>query len=47
MRGHLWLGALLPLILLHAGFPPGHGLMAIMMWLFAIVYASGIFGAWL
>lgn len=48
MRGHLWLGALsLPLILLHAGFLFGHGLTAIMMWLFAIVYASGIFGAWL
>jgi hypothetical protein len=48
MRGHLWLGALtLPLILLHAGFLFGHGLTAIMMWLFALVYASGIFGAWL
>jgi len=48
MRGHLWLGALsLPLIVLHAGFLFGHGLTAIMMWLFAIVYASGIFGAWL
>jgi hypothetical protein len=48
MRGHLWLGALsLPLILLHAGFLFGHGLTAIMMWLFAIVYASGLFGAWL
>jgi hypothetical protein len=48
MRGHLWLGALsLPLILLHAGFLFGHGLTAIMMWLFAVVYASGIFGAWL
>ena len=48
MRGHLWLGALsLPLILLHAGFLFGHGLTAIMMWLFGIVYASGLFGAWL
>src|SRR4029078_9233090 len=48
MRGHLWLGALsLPLILLHAGFLFGHGLTAIMMWLFAIVYASGLLGAWL
>ena len=48
MRGHLWLGALtLPLILLHAGFLFGHGVTAIMMWLFAVVYASGVFGAWL
>lgn len=48
MRGHLWLGALsLPLILLHSGFLLGHGLTSIMMWLFVIVYASGVFGAWL
>lgn len=48
MRGHLWLGALsLPLILLHAGFLFGHGLTALMMWLFVVVYASGVFGAWL
>lgn len=48
MRGHLWLGALsLPLILLHAGFLFGHGLTSIMMWLFVLVYASGVFGAWL
>jgi hypothetical protein len=48
MRGHLWLGAAsLPLILLHSGFGFGHGLTAIVMWLFAIVYVSGVFGAWL
>src|SRR5881398_2746552 len=48
MRGHLWLGALsLPLILLHAGFLFGHGLASVLMWLFAVVYASGICGAWL
>jgi hypothetical protein len=48
MRGHLWLGALtLPLILLHSGFLFGHGLTSIMMWLFAVVYGSGLFGAWL
>jgi hypothetical protein len=48
MRGHLWLGALsFPLILLHAGFLWGHGLTSVMMWLFAGVYISGIFGAWL
>lgn len=48
MRGHLWLGALsLPLILLHAGFLFGHGLTSVLMWLFVVVYASGIYGAWL
>ena len=48
MRAHLWLGALsLPLILLHAGFLSGHGLTSVLLWLFAVVYASGIFGAWL
>ena len=46
MRAHLWLGALsLPLILLHAGFLLGHGLSAVLMWLFAAVYVSGFFGA--
>jgi hypothetical protein len=48
MRAHLWLGALsLPLILLHAGLLFGHGLTSVLMWLFAAVYASGVFGAWL
>ena len=48
MRAHLWLGALsLPLILLHAGFLFGHGLTSVLMWLFAAVYASGFFGAYL
>ena len=47
MRAHLWLGALsLPLIVLHAGFLFGHGLTSVLMWLFAIVYASGVFGAY-
>src|SRR5262245_16594255 len=47
MRGHLWLGALaFPLILLHAGFLFGHGLTAVLMWLFVFVYVSGFFGAW-
>src|SRR5258708_32768598 len=46
MRAHLWLGALsLPLILLHAGFLFGHGLTSVLMGLFVIVYASGVFGA--
>ena len=48
MRGHLWLGALsLPLILLHAGFLPGHGLTSWLMWIFVIVWTSGLAGAWL
>jgi hypothetical protein len=48
MRAHLWLGALsLPLILLHAGLLFGHGLTSVLMWLFVVVYASGVFGAWL
>jgi hypothetical protein len=48
MRAHLWLGALsLPLILLHAGFLFGHGLTSVLMWLFAVVYVSGFFGAYL
>lgn len=48
MRGHLWLGTLsLPLILLHAGFLFGYGLTSVLMWLFVIVWISGLFGAWL
>jgi hypothetical protein len=48
MRAHLWLGALsLPLVLLHAGFLFGHGLTSVLMWLFVVIYASGVFGAWL
>jgi hypothetical protein len=48
MRGHLWLGTLsLPLILLHAGFLFGHGLTSVLMWLFLVVWVSGLFGAWL
>jgi hypothetical protein len=48
MRGHLWLGALsLPIILLHAGFLFGHGLTSVLMWLFVVVYVSGVFGAYL
>ena len=48
MRGHLWLGVLsLPLIVLHAGSLSGHGLAAWLMWLFAVVWASGLVGAYL
>jgi hypothetical protein len=47
MRGHLWLGLLsLPLILLHAGLTFGVGLTSVLMWLFLIVMASGLAGAW-
>jgi hypothetical protein len=48
MRGHLWLGLLsLPLIVFHAGFTFGGGLTSVLMWLFVIVVASGLLGAWL
>jgi hypothetical protein len=48
MRGHLWLGVLsLPLIVFHAGFTFGGGLTSVLMWLFVIVVASGLYGAWL
>jgi hypothetical protein len=46
MRAHLWLGfAAFPLILLHGGFHFGGRLTSILMWLFIVVFASGIFGA--
>jgi hypothetical protein len=46
MRGHLWLGTLsFPLILFHAGFKFGFGLTNVLMWIFLIVFLSGIFGA--
>lgn len=48
MRGHLWLGTLsFPLIVLHSAFTFGHGLTSGLMWLFAIVWTSGLLGAWL
>jgi len=46
MRGHLWLGLLsFPLILLHGGFHFGGSLTRVLMWMFLIVFVSGIFGA--
>lgn len=46
MRGHLWLGiASLPIILFHAGFHMRGTLTMVLMILFFIVTASGIFGA--
>jgi hypothetical protein len=48
MRGHLWLGLLsLPLIVFHAGFTFGAALTSVLMWLFVVVIASGLVGAWL
>ncbi len=46
MRGHLWLGTLsFPIILFHAGFHFGIGLTRVIMWMFVVVFVSGIFGA--
>ncbi|MGH9710520.1 MAG: hypothetical protein ACRD37_08230, partial [Candidatus Acidiferrales bacterium] len=46
MRGHLWLGLVsLPIILFHAGFHMRGTLTLVLMILFFIVVASGIFGA--
>jgi hypothetical protein len=46
MRGHLWLGFIsFPLIFLHSGFRFGVGLTKGLMWLFLVVFISGIVGA--
>ncbi len=46
MRGHLWLGTLsFPLILFHSGFHFGVGLTKALMWMFVVVFVSGIVGA--
>ncbi|MGC2193612.1 MAG: ferric reductase-like transmembrane domain-containing protein [Terriglobales bacterium] len=46
MRGHLWLGLVsFPLILLHGGIHFGGSLTRVLMWLFILVFASGILGA--
>ena len=45
LRAHIWLGLLgFLLILFHAGFHWGQGLSALLMWLFALIVASGIYG---
>ena len=46
MRAHLWLGFLsYPLILLHGAFHFGGPLTRVMMWIFTVVFGSGILGA--
>jgi hypothetical protein len=46
MRGHLWLGTIsFPIILFHAGFRFGFGLTRVLMWIFLVVFVSGIVGA--
>jgi hypothetical protein len=45
MRAHIWLGLLsVPLLILHSGFRLGGELAAILMILFLVVIASGIWG---
>ena len=45
MRAHLWLGFLsFPLILFHSGFRFGVGLTKGLMWIFVVVFVSGIVG---
>jgi hypothetical protein len=45
LRAHVWLGlASLLAILMHSGFRWGHGLAAALMWIFAVIVISGIFG---
>jgi hypothetical protein len=45
LRAHIWLGLLsFLLILFHSGFRWGQGLAYLLMWLFAIIAASGILG---
>jgi len=46
MRAHLWLGFIsFPLIFFHSGFRFGVGLTRALMWLFVVVFVSGIVGA--
>ena len=45
LKAHSWLGLLsFLLILMHSGFRWGHGLAAVLMWIFAAIVASGLFG---
>src|SRR5580765_7173312 len=45
LSAHVWLGLLSFLLILeHSGFRWGHGLAALLMWIFAVIVVSGIFG---
>jgi len=45
LKGHLWLGALsFPVILFHGGFEFGGALTQVLMWMFILVFATGILG---
>ena len=45
LKAHVWLGlASFFAILMHSGFRWGHGLAALLMWIFAVIVISGIFG---
>src|SRR5262249_19784683 len=45
VSAHVWLGLLsLLLVLIHSGFRWGSGLAGLLMWLFAVIRASGPFG---
>ncbi len=45
VSAHVWLGLLsFLLILLHSGFHWGRGLAGVLMWIFAVILVSGIFG---
>jgi hypothetical protein len=45
LKAHVWLGlASFLFILMHSGFRWGHGLAAVLMWIFAVIVVSGILG---
>ena len=45
LSAHVWLGLLSFLLVLeHSGFRWGHGLAGALMWIFAVILVSGIFG---
>jgi len=45
LRAHVWLGLLsFLLIVFHAGFHWGHGLAAVIMWMFLVITLSGVYG---
>jgi hypothetical protein len=45
LKGHLWLGALsFPLVFFHAGFEFGGPLAKVLMWIFILVFLTGLFG---